>query len=90
MQTTMTRIVLDEILKSHDLPEFIRSEASQNGLAHSEAVSLAEGLVKVFVETSLAESRLPEFAQQIISHAFASQIDWRFISERVLVSPDAN
>lgn len=88
--TTMTRIVLDEILRTSELPEYIKSEASQNGLAHADAVALAEGCLKVFVETSLCESVLPTFAQQIISHALTSQIDWRFISERVLASPESN
>lgn len=89
-QTTMTRIVLDSMLQHRDLPQHLKTQAAAHGLDHGSAVEMAQEYVKEVVEASMADSLLPDFAQQIICHALTSQIDWRYIGERMLVSPIDN
>lgn len=88
--TTMTKIMLDSMLGNRDLPEHLKTVAVQHGLDHSAAVVMAQEFVQQVVETSLQDAMLPDFAREIISHAIESQIDWRFIGERMLVSPEEN
>jgi hypothetical protein len=90
-KTTPTRIIVEAILDDGgNLSDRLRSLAAERGLDHAHAVVMAEEYVKQIIETSLEGSLLPEFAMNILSHSLMSQVDWRYVGERALVSPENN